>query len=109
MADAALSGLLVALAPVFAILLSSKLRLSWLLALIISSWHTLFSISYYFYSLSNMADSTTYFLLADLGDFRLKLGLDIIVAITWLLIRLGLNYFHCFLVFNLIGVAALLL
>jgi hypothetical protein len=72
-------------------------------------WHTAFCIAYYYFSLNNVADATSYYQGAfeQLSVFRP--GTTFIVMLTSVFAYgLGMSYFGCFLVYNIMGYIGML-
>lgn len=67
-------------------------------------WHTLFCVGYFFYSLTNIADATTYYMysIGVMPPFEIgTVGIYYLVSIFSKTI--GMSYFGVFLVFNIFG------
>lgn len=74
-------------------------------------WHTLFSFTYYFFTINNPADAKGYYLRSELVEsFNFKFGTEFVTYLTSFLSQdLSANYLNSTLVFNLIGTLGLLL
>ncbi len=84
--------------------LASRFGISAKLAITLYIWHTLFCVGYFYYSLSNVADSTNYFRFSLLPLHDFSLGNQSVHYLTAIFsVGLGFSYFGCFLVFNLFG------
>jgi hypothetical protein len=85
------------------------LRLPRGLATLYYLWHTVFCIIYFYFSLNNVADATSYYQGAfeQLNSFRP--GTTFIVILTSVFAYgLGMSYFGCFLIYNLFGFIGML-
>ncbi|HCZ00129.1 MAG: hypothetical protein A3D16_18355 [Rhodobacterales bacterium RIFCSPHIGHO2_02_FULL_62_130] len=78
-------------------------------ALFLYAWHTAFCIFYFWYSLSNVADSTNYYLFSISEDASLTFGTQGVYLLTSLFsVGLGMSYGGVFLVYNLFGYVGML-
>lgn len=78
-------------------------------ALLIYSWHTLFCILYFWYSMEYGADAIAYYNKAVAGRFDFYFGTAAVDGLTSLLVHgLGFGILSCFLVFNIFGTVGLL-
>jgi hypothetical protein len=72
-------------------------------------WHTIFVFIYFYYSLDNNADSSSYYTIAVQGGIDLYLGTSLVEYFTYILYNMGINsYLGMFLVYNIFGYIGLL-
>jgi hypothetical protein len=78
-------------------------------ALLVYAWHTAFCMFYYWYSLSNVADSTNYYLFSLSEDASLTFGTQGVNFLTSVFsVGLGMSYAGVFLVYNIFGYIGML-
>ena len=101
--------LLMILGAIFSNTLAKKLYIRKDISLLIYVWHTLLCIVYMNYTLTNPADSISYFINQ---TYRIKFGLgtDFVYYFTNILKNyIGLSYLGAFLVFNIFGASGLII
>ena len=101
--------LLIILGAIFSNTLAKKLYIRKDISLLIYVWHTLLCIVYMNYTLTNPADSISYFINQ---TYRIKFGLgtDFVYYFTNILKNyIGLSYLGAFLVFNIFGASGLII
>ena len=90
--------------------IKTKLGLPTKMVLVLYFWHTIFSVIYMSYTLSNGGDSTGYYFAALNGDIELEFGTRLVEYFVFILVSyLDLSYLGLFLFFNIFGSIALII
>lgn len=108
--DILLLFILIGLSALISIKMGKGFGLRWYLTLGLFVWHTAFCILYFYFASFSKADANLYYNIGVQGVFVLRPGTRLVETFTsFFAANLGFGRFNTYLVFNMFGVAGLLL